>query len=81
MLEVAIAAVVRLPGFKKHKDSWYDYTEYILERSPGVVEEILTHPKWWSDLVPFAEKVNRRKAKQEPSSADGKTPPPGAHNS
>lgn len=81
MLTVALVAVDRLPGFEKNKDSWHSYTKSMLERSPGVVKEILDHRDWWKKAVPFAENVNRRQAVQEPSAPDGKTPPPGAHNS
>jgi hypothetical protein len=81
MLGVALVAVRRLPGFEQNKDSWYAYTKYMLERSPGVMEEIRTHPKWWPELTPVAEDVKRRQAAQEPPAADGKTPPPGAHDS
>jgi hypothetical protein len=81
MLTVALVAVDRLPGFEKNKDAWYDYTETMLKRSPGVVEEILAHPKWWPAAVLFAENVSGRQAAQEPPAADGKTPPPRAHDS
>jgi hypothetical protein len=59
MLEVAVAAVGRLPGFQNNKDSWYSYTRYMLEHSPGVLEEILTHRTWWREVTPFADDVKR----------------------
>jgi hypothetical protein len=82
MLGVAFVAVRRLPGFKKNKDSWCSYTNYMLECSPGVREEILAHQDWWPQLNPVANGVKRRQqAAQAPSAADGKTPRPGAHDS
>jgi hypothetical protein len=51
MLEVALVAVRRLPGFKKNKKSWCSYTNYMFEHSPGVRKEILDHDNWWPRLT------------------------------
>jgi hypothetical protein len=81
MLGVALIAVRRLPGFKKNQDSWCSYTKYMLERSPGVLEEILAHQDWWPQLTPVAKDVKLRQAAQAPSVPDGKTPQPEARDS
>ena len=81
MLEVAVAAVGRLPGFQNNKDSWYSYTRYMLEHSPGVLEEILNHRAWWPEVTLIVDDVKRRQGALEQSAADGKTPPPGTHDS
>ena len=81
MLQVGLTAVSRLPGFQKNKDSWYSYTKDMLEHSPGVLAEILTHRTWWPEVTPFADDVKGRQGAQVPSAADGKAPPPGAHDS
>jgi hypothetical protein len=81
LLQVGLTAVHQLPGFQKNKVSWDSYTKYMLERSPGVLEEILAHPDWWPEVNPIADDVKRRQGAQESSAADGKAPPPGAHDS
>jgi hypothetical protein len=65
MLAVALVAVRRLPGFKKNKKAWCSYTKYMLERSPGLRNEILNHPDWWPDVTPVARAVANRVEIQE----------------
>jgi len=78
MLQVGLTAVHRLPGFQDNKESWDSYTKDMLEHSPGVLQEIINHRTWWPEVTPIADGVKRA---QEQSAADGKTPPPGAHDS
>jgi hypothetical protein len=81
LLQVGLTAVHRLPGFQNNQVSWDSYTKDMLEHSPGVLEEILNHRTWWPEVTPIADDVKRRQGAQEPSAADGKTPPPGALDS
>jgi hypothetical protein len=78
MLQVGLTAVDRLPGFQKNKKSWDSYTMDMLQYSPGVLTEILDHPEWWPEVTKFWNKVKGGQGAQEPSTADGETPLPGA---
>ena len=59
MLQMGLTAVHRLPGFENNKESWDSSTKDMLEHSPGVLEEILTHRTWWREVTPFADDVKR----------------------
>jgi hypothetical protein len=59
ILSMALAACDRLPGFSRNQEDWHTYAADVLRASPALRAEVLSHPKYWPEVLPFAEAAQR----------------------
>jgi hypothetical protein len=50
VLELAMQASHRLPGFAISKEGWGDYAREAFDMSAALRQEVAAHPKWWPNL-------------------------------
>lgn len=61
VLDAAVSGANRLSKFRDSEfENWAIYTEYVLERSRTLRDEIRDHPAWWPHIAPIAEGLAHR---------------------
>ena len=61
MLDAAVLGVNRLSKFQDSEFAdWITYTEYVLERSRNLRDEVYDHPAWWPNITPIIERLTHR---------------------
>jgi hypothetical protein len=51
VLELAMQATQRLPGFAANKAGWGSYACEVFDLSAAVRQEVTEHPKWWPTVT------------------------------
>jgi hypothetical protein len=61
VLDAAVSGSNRLLKFRdSHFEDWVRYTEYVLERSRSLRDEVRDHPTWWPNIAPILERQAHR---------------------
>ena len=61
MLDAAVLGVNRLSKFQDSEfENWIIYTEYVLEHSRNLRDEVHDHPAWWPNITPIIERLTHR---------------------
>jgi hypothetical protein len=68
VLEMALKACERLPGFASNEDDWSSYTEYVMTASPSLRTKVLLHQDWWPELLNYARDAEAKARAGLPSS-------------
>jgi hypothetical protein len=58
VLELAMQATQRLPGFTVNKAGWGSYVCEVFDLSAAVRQEVMEHPTWWPTVTAHLQ-VNR----------------------